>query len=85
MVGGRAVGEPDAGDDVFCQAPTGNALEAETAHLFGKEAALFVASGTMAKQVSLRAHTQPGDEVVAHPNAHIVRAESGAGAALLGV
>ena len=81
----KAMAEADVGDDVFGEDPTVNALEAETAHLFGKEAALFVASGTMANQVSLRAHTQPGDEVVAHPNAHIVRAESGAGAALSGV
>ena len=81
----RAMAEAEVGDDVFGEDPQVNALEEEVAALFHKEAALFVASGTMANQVSLRAHTQPGDEVIAHPEAHIVRAESAAAAAISGV
>lgn len=81
----RVMAEAEVGDDVFGEDPTVNALEEEMAAFFEKEAALFVASGTMANQVSLKAHTQPGDEVVAHPQAHIVRAESAAGAAISGV
>jgi threonine aldolase len=81
----RAMAEAEVGDDVFGEDPTVNALEEEMAAFFGKEAALFVSSGTMANQVSLKAQTQPGDEVVAHPQAHIVRAESAAAAAISGV
>ena len=81
----KAMAEAEVGDDVYGEDPTVNALQAEAAALLGKEAALFVASGTMANQIALKAHTQPGDEVVAHPLAHIVRAESAGGAALAGV
>ncbi|MBI4082576.1 MAG: aminotransferase class I/II-fold pyridoxal phosphate-dependent enzyme, partial [Candidatus Lambdaproteobacteria bacterium] len=81
----KAMAEAEVGDDVFGEDPTVNALQDEVAALFGKQAALFVSSGTMANQVALKAHTQSGDEVVAHPQAHIVRAESAGGAALSGV
>lgn len=81
----KAMAEAEVGDDVYGEDPTINALQEEVAELFGKEAALFVASGTMANQVSLKAHTQAGDEVIIHPWAHMVRAESGGGAALSGV
>lgn len=81
----KAMAEAEVGDDVFGEDPTINALQEEVAEMFGKEAALFVSSGTMANQVSLKAHTQAGDDVIIHPWAHIVRAESGGGAALSGV
>ena len=81
----KAMAEAEVGDDVYGEDPTVNALQEEVAALFGKEAALFVASGTMANQLSLKAHTQPGDEAVVHPQAHMLRAESAAGAALSGV
>jgi threonine aldolase len=81
----KAMAEAEVGDDVFGEDPNVNALQEEAAALLGKEAGLFVASGTMGNQVALKAHTQPGDEVVAHPLAHLVRAESAAGAALAGV
>jgi threonine aldolase len=81
----QAMAGAEVGDDVFGEDPTVNALQEEAAALLGKEAGLFVASGTMGNQIALKAHTQPGDEVVAHPLAHIVRAESAAGAALAGV
>ena len=75
----------EIGDDVYGEDPTVNALEAEVARLLGQPAAVFVASGTMANQIALKAHTQPGDEVVVHPLAHILRAESAGGAAISGV
>jgi threonine aldolase len=81
----KAMAEAEVGDDVYGEDPTVNALQERVAEMFGKEAALFVASGTMANQLSLKAHTQPGDEAVVHPQAHMLRAESAAGAALSGV
>ena len=73
------------GDDVFGDDPTVNALQARMAHELGKEAALFVASGTMANQLALRAHTVAGDDVIGHIGSHIYNYESGAAAALAGV
>ncbi|MDH5751285.1 MAG: low-specificity L-threonine aldolase [Deltaproteobacteria bacterium] len=81
----EAMASAEVGDDVFGEDPSVNALQTEAANLLGKEAALFVPSGTMANQVALKAHTSAGDEVIIHPDAHIVRAESAAGAALAGV
>ncbi len=78
----EAMMSAEVGDDVYGEDPNVNALQEEAAALLGKEAALFVPSGTMANQIALNAHTRPGDEVIAHPMAHIVRAEGGAGAAL---
>ena len=73
------------GDDVFGDDPVVLQLQARTAELLGTEAALFVPSGTMANQIALRAHTQPGDEVIIGAGAHVWRYESGALAALAGV
>jgi len=73
------------GDDVFGEDPTVNALQDKAAQLLGKEAALFVASGTMANQLSIKAHTQPGDEVIIEAGAHAMNFEGGAGAVLSGV
>ena len=75
----------EVGDDVYGEDPNVNALETEVARLLDKPAAVFVASGTMANQIALKAHTQPGDEVVVHPLAHLLRAESAGGAAISGV
>ncbi len=75
----------EVGDDVFGDDPTGKALERETAKILGKEAALFVPSGTMANQVSLRTLCRPGDEVICERLAHIVNDEAGAAAALSGI
>lgn len=61
------------------------ALEAEVARLTGKEAALFVTSGTMANQLAIALQTRPGDEVIVGEGAHVYFYESGAGAALSGV
>jgi threonine aldolase len=75
----------EVGDDVFGDDPTAKELEAQTAELLGKEAALFVPSGTMANQLAIRGHTQPGDEILVEANAHIYYYEGGAPAALSGV
>lgn len=73
------------GDDVFGDDPTVLALEARVAALLGKEAGLFVPSGTMSNQLAVRVHTRAGDELVAHEASHIHNWESGAPAALWGV
>ncbi len=78
----QAMAEAEVGDDVYGEDPSVNALEAEGAALLGKEAALFVPSGTMANQIALWAQTSPGDEVLLAPEAHILVDESGAAAAL---
>ena len=65
------------GDDVFGEDPTINALEEKTAKLFGKEAAIFTPSGTMANQIAIKVHTQPGDEVICDQTAHVYNFEGG--------
>lgn len=81
----QAMAEAEVGDDVFGDDPTVARLEARTAEILGKEAAVFVPSGTMANQVAVRAHTEPGDEVLLEGQAHIYYYEAGAPAALSGV
>ncbi len=81
----RAMAEADVGDDVYGEDPTIARLEARVAELLGKEAALFVPSGTMANQLALAVHTTPGDEVLTDADAHILHYESGAAAALSGL
>ena len=73
------------GDDVYGEDPSVIALQERVADLLGTEAALWVPTGTMANQIALRAHTQPGDEVIIGKNAHCWLFESGALAALAGV
>ena len=65
------------GDDVFGEDPSINQLEDRLAAEFGKEAGLFCASGTMANQIAIKVHTQPGDELICHEEAHIYRYEGG--------
>ena len=72
-----AMAAAEVGDDVFEEDPTIQRLEALAAERLGKEAGLFVASGTMGNQVAALAHTQPGQEVIADADSHIVRAEVG--------
>ena len=80
-----AMAAAEVGDDVFGEDLTVTALERRTAALLGKEAALFVPSGTMANQVALRAQTEPGDEVLVEALTHVANFERGAPAALAGV
>jgi threonine aldolase len=72
------------GDDVLGDEPTVARLEAEVAGRLGKAAALFVPSGTMANQLAIRCHCEPGDEIVAHRESHIIHYETGAPAAISG-
>ncbi len=65
------------GDDVFEDDPTINRLEAKAAEMFGKEAALFCASGTMTNQIAINVHTNPGDEVICDKLSHIYYYEGG--------
>jgi threonine aldolase len=65
------------GDDVFNEDPSINALEECVAQLFGKEKGLFCSSGTMANQIAIKAHTQPGDQVICSWAAHIYNYEGG--------
>jgi threonine aldolase len=81
----RAMADAEVGDDVWGEDPTAIALEAHCAELFGKEAGLFVPSGTMGNEASLKVLTRPGDEVIAEAASHIVLYESGGPAALAGV
>lgn len=81
----RAMAAAEVGDDGYADDPTANRFEARVAELFGKEAALFVPSGTMANQIAIRLHTRPGDEVIIGEGAHCMHYESGAAAALSGV
>ncbi len=81
----QAMMAAEVGDDVFGEDPTVNALQEKAAQLLGKEAAIFVASGTMANQLSIKAHTQPGDEVIIEAGSHAMNFEGGAGAVLSGV
>ena len=81
----EAMAQAEVGDDVFGEDPTVNRLQDVAAHLVGKEAALFVPSGTMANQLAVRLQTKPGDEMIVEAGSHVVRYESGAAAALSGV
>lgn len=81
----EAIARAPVGDDVFGDDPSVNALQERVAALLGKEAALFVPSGTMANQVAIRTHTEPGDEIIAEATSHIFLYEGGGFAALSGV
>jgi threonine aldolase len=81
----QAMANAEVGDDVFGDDPTVKLLEQRTAEVLGKEAAVFVPSGTMANQLAVRAHTEPGDEVLVEGQAHIYYYEAGGPAALSGV
>jgi threonine aldolase len=80
----QAMAQAEVGDDVFGDDPTVKALEARVAGLLGKEAAIFVPSGTMANQVAIRTHTEPGDEIICHGESHVYWYEAGAAAAISG-
>ena len=67
-----AMAAAEVGDDVYGEDPTVNLLERRAAEVFGREAALFVPTGTMGNQIGIRLHTQPGQEVIAESRAHIL-------------
>jgi len=73
----QAMYQADVGDDVFGEDPTVNLLERRAAELVGKEAALFVPSGTMGNQIAVAVHTSPGHEVICDEHSHVVLYEMG--------
>jgi threonine aldolase len=73
----EAMFSASVGDDVFGDDPTVNALEEKAARMFGMEAALFCASGTLTNQLAIRVHTRPGSEVICDKNSHIYLYEGG--------
>jgi threonine aldolase len=73
------------GDDVYHDDPTVNLLEEESAAVTGKEAAIYVPTGTMGNQLAIMFHTNPGEEVLAHEASHVRSIEGGAPQALSGV
>ncbi len=78
----EAMAQAVVGDDVYGEDPTVNKLEAMAAQLLGKEAALFVPTGVMANQLSVRLHTRSGDEVIVESSSHLIRYEGGSASAL---
>jgi threonine aldolase len=81
----KAIAEAEVGDDVFEDDPTVKELEDRVAEILGHEEALFVPSGTMANQVSLRTLTSPGDEILCERGTHIINYEVAAASALSGI
>ena len=81
----RAMAEADVGDDVYGEDPSLTRLETRTAELLGKEAAVFVPSGTMANQIGVGVNTQPGDELLCASTSHVYVWEAGGIARLSGV
>jgi threonine aldolase len=81
----QAMAAADVGDDVFGDDPTVKKLEESVARLLGHEAALYVPSGTMANQISLRTLTEAGDEILCESGAHIFNYEVAAASVLSGI
>jgi threonine aldolase len=79
-----AMAAAEVGDDVYGEDPTVNLLERRAAEVFGREAALFVPTGTMGNQIAIRLLTQPGQEVIAESRAHILDFEMATAAVFSG-
>ena len=77
--------EAPVGDDVFGEDPTVNRLQARVAEILGKEAALYVPSGTMSNQIGLRVHCKPGDEMICEAECHLYYYEQAGFAQLSGI
>jgi threonine aldolase len=80
----KAMAAAEVGDDVYGEDPTVNALQERIAALLGKEAAVWVPTGTMANQIALGSLAGPGDEIICDRNCHVVNYEGGAISALWG-
>ena len=80
----RAMAEAEVGDDVYGEDPTVNRLEARAAEVFGREAAIFVPTGTMGNQIAIRLHTQHGQEVICEARSHVLDWEMAMTAAFSG-
>ncbi|CAN5336042.1 low-specificity L-threonine aldolase [soil metagenome] len=81
----KAMAEAEVGDDVYLEDPTVNLLQEKAAEIFGKEAALFVPTGSMGNQIAVKLHTKPGDEVIIEERGHIFNWEMGMPAVAAGV
>ncbi len=81
----RAMAEAEVGDDVFEDDPTVKHLEARVAEILGHEAALYVPSGTMANQISMRVLAQPGEEILCESYSHVFNNEVAGAAAISGI
>ena len=77
-----AIAEAEVGDDVFGEDPTVNRLEERAAEIMGKQASLFVPSGTMGNQIAVNVHTSPGHEMICDERSHVVLYEMGGSAKL---
>src|SRR5580658_2144579 len=71
----RAMFEAEVGDDVYAEDPTINRLERRAAEIFGREAAIFVPSGTMGNQIAVKLHTHHGQEVICEERGHVFNYE----------
>src|SRR5918998_5468158 len=81
----RAMAEAEVGDDVYGEDPTVNLLQERAAEIFGKEAALFVPTGSMGNQIAVKLHTRPGDEIIIEERGHIYNYEMAAMSLVSGV
>lgn len=81
----RFMCDAEVGDEQKGEDPTVNRLQEAVAELLGKEAAVFLPSGTMCNEIAMRVHCRPGDEMIAHRTAHPIHFETGGPAALAGV
>src|SRR5258708_3099231 len=70
-----AMAAAEVGDDVYGEDPTVNLLESRAGAIFGREAAVFVPTGTMGNQIALRLHTRPGEEIICESRSHILDGE----------
>ena len=73
----RAIAEAEVGDEQKGEDPTVNRLQAMVAELLGKEAAVFLPSGTMCNEIAIKVHTRPGDAILADRQAHLFASEAG--------
>ncbi len=80
----RAIAEAEVGDDVYMEDPTVNRLQERAAEIFGREAALFVPSGSMGNLIAIKIHTRPGNEVICEERGHVFNYEMGAMSAIAG-
>ncbi len=81
----KAMANAEVGDDVYGEDPTVNLLQEKAAEIFGKEAALFVPTGSMGNQIAVKLHTKPGDEIIIEERGHILNWELGMPAIAAGV
>ena len=81
----KAMAEAEVGDDVYGEDPTVNLLQEKAAETFGKEAAIFVPTGSMGNQIAVKLHTKQGDEIIVEERGHIFNWEMGTSAIVSGV